>query len=147
MVLPTAADAEQNNVKGEKRFFVPLAKTATYDAKARELTVPFEYRPLTEKEKAAHGAGKAQERMLEAATKEIPERFAKDHDALAALEPAGDLARHLRRYTSRNTSDFFVHKDLKGFLEGELDFTSRTRSSTWTTSRSGGRTAARAGSR
>ncbi len=117
-----AVDAEQNNVKGEKRFFVPLVKTAAYDAKARELTVPFEYRPLTEKEKAAHGAGKAQERMLEAATKEIPERFAKDHDALAALEPAGDLARHLRRYTRRNTSDFFVHKDLKGFLEGELDF-------------------------
>ena len=38
------------------------------------------------------------------------------------LEPVGELERHLRRYTRRNTSDFFVHKDLKGFLNGELDF-------------------------
>lgn len=29
---------------------------------------------------------------------------------------------HLDRYTSRNTRDFFIHKDLKGFLERELDF-------------------------
>jgi adenine-specific DNA-methyltransferase len=117
----TAADTEQNNVKGEKRFFVPLPKRAAYDAEARELTVPFEYRPLTAKEKAAHGT-KAQERILEGAASEIPARFAKNAEALAALEPAGDLARHLRRYTRRNTSDFFIHKDLKGFLEGELDF-------------------------
>ena len=29
---------------------------------------------------------------------------------------------HLRRYTRKNTSDFFIHKDLIGFLERELDF-------------------------
>jgi len=32
------------------------------------------------------------------------------------------LEHHLRQYTRRNTSDFFVHKDLKGFLTRELDF-------------------------
>jgi REP element-mobilizing transposase RayT len=32
------------------------------------------------------------------------------------------LEHHLRRYTRRNTSDFFIHKDLKGFLSRELDF-------------------------
>lgn len=118
----TAADAEQNNVKGEKRFFVPRVKAASHDARARELTVPFEYRPLTAREKTAHGAGKAQEKLLEEAAAALPARFAKDHGALATLEPTGDLARHLKRYARRNTSDFFVHKDLKGFLEGELDF-------------------------
>lgn len=32
------------------------------------------------------------------------------------------LARHLRRYTRKNTSDFFIHKDLGGFLRRELDY-------------------------
>ncbi|MDZ7816700.1 MAG: hypothetical protein U5N86_12140 [Planctomycetota bacterium] len=32
------------------------------------------------------------------------------------------LEHHLRQYTRKNTSDFFIHKDLKGFLSRELDF-------------------------
>src|SRR5690606_27173565 len=29
---------------------------------------------------------------------------------------------HLERYTARNTFDYFIHKDLGGFLRRELDF-------------------------
>jgi adenine-specific DNA-methyltransferase len=36
--------------------------------------------------------------------------------------PVTFLEHHLRQYTRRNTSDFFIHKDLKGFLSRELDF-------------------------
>ena len=32
------------------------------------------------------------------------------------------LEKHLQRYTSRNTFDYFIHKDLGGFLRRELDF-------------------------
>lgn len=32
------------------------------------------------------------------------------------------LEAHLRRYTARNTFDYFIHKDLGGFLRRELDF-------------------------
>jgi adenine-specific DNA-methyltransferase len=32
------------------------------------------------------------------------------------------LEHHLRQYTARNTRDFFIHKDLRGFLSRELDF-------------------------
>ncbi len=32
------------------------------------------------------------------------------------------LAKHLARYTARNTRDYFIHKDLGGFLRRELDF-------------------------
>jgi adenine-specific DNA-methyltransferase len=32
------------------------------------------------------------------------------------------LEAHLRRYTARNTFDYFIHKDLSGFLRRELDF-------------------------
>jgi adenine-specific DNA-methyltransferase len=117
-----AADTEQNNVKGEKRFFVPRTEDAAYDGDARTLTVPFEYRPLTAKEQTAYGTRNQQEKIIEEATADLPACLKKHPEALAALEPAGELERHLRRYTRRNTSDFFVHKDLKGFLEGELDF-------------------------
>src|SRR5215211_1303552 len=118
----TGADTEQNNVKGDRRFFVPRTKDAAYDADARALTVPFEYRPLNAKEQSAYGTRNQQEKIIEATAADLPARLEKHPEALAALEPAGELERHLRRYTRRNTSDFFVHKDLKGFLEGELDF-------------------------
>ena len=36
--------------------------------------------------------------------------------------PVSHLEHHLRQYTRRNSSDFFIHKDLKGFLSRELDF-------------------------
>lgn len=32
------------------------------------------------------------------------------------------LQKHLRNYTKKNTSDYFIHKDLGGFLRRELDF-------------------------
>jgi len=117
-----AADTEQNNVKGERRFFVPRTKDAAYDEDARALTVPFEYRPLDAKEQTAYGTRNQQEKIVEEAAADLSSRLQKRPEVLAALEPAGELERHLRRYTRRNTSDFFVHKDLKGFLEGELDF-------------------------
>ncbi len=128
----TSADTEQNNVKGDKRFFVPRPKEASYDEEGRTLTIPFEYRPLVAKEEKAYGARNQQEKVISEATERLPARFGKQPDALAALisekrrnakgEPVSLLEHHLRRYTRRNTSDFFVHKDLKGFLDGELDF-------------------------
>jgi len=32
------------------------------------------------------------------------------------------LAKHLKAYVAKNTFDYFIHKDLKGFLTRELDF-------------------------
>ena len=31
------------------------------------------------------------------------------------------LARHVERYTAKNSFDYFIHKDLGGFLRRELD--------------------------
>ena len=33
-----------------------------------------------------------------------------------------ELERHITAYTQRNTADYFIHKDLSGFLTNELDF-------------------------
>jgi len=141
-----AAEVEQNNVKGEKRFFLPLVKQAAWDASSREVTIPFEYRPLTEQEQITYGAQKQQDKIITEALEAIPRRFRKDTEALQALparfkketdalaaftaerrkandgQPVSHLEHHLRQYTRRNTSDFFIHKDLRAFLERELDF-------------------------
>ncbi len=125
-----AADVEKDNVKGDKRFFLPCA--VTYDEKASRLKIPFEYRPLTAQEEITYGKKNQQEKIITQALKEIPEQLKKTQDPLAALtaeksqnsdsEPITLLEHHLRQYTRRNTSDFFIHKDLKGFLARELDF-------------------------
>ena len=35
--------------------------------------------------------------------------------------PPSTLLRHLTQFTKKNTADFFIHKNLSGFLSGELD--------------------------
>jgi adenine-specific DNA-methyltransferase len=129
-----AADVEQNNVKGEKRFFLPRPGEIAWDAVAAQLAIPFEFRPLTEQESITYGGKNQQEAILARALKDIPKRLPPRTaaPALAALtaekrvtadgEPVTTLEHHLRQYARRNTSDFFIHKDLKGFLTRELDF-------------------------
>ncbi|MFN3532650.1 MAG: site-specific DNA-methyltransferase, partial [Candidatus Brocadia sp.] len=137
------ADVEQNNVKGEKRFFLPVLGGIAWDEAARTLIIPFQFRPLTAQEAIACGQKNQQEAIVAKAVAEIPQRV-KTIEALVALlaehrqpgnadvssaignadvsSAASLLEYHLRQYTSRNTSDFFIHKDLKGFLSRELDF-------------------------
>ena len=127
-----AADVEQNNVKGDKRFFLPLVAKTEWDAKARAITIPFEYRPLTEREKRDYGTKNQQEKIIDAAVGAIPEQIGAVPEALPALtgerhrngkdESVCHLEHHLIQYTRRNTSDFFIYKDLEGFLSRELDF-------------------------
>ena len=126
-----AADVEQNNIKGEKRFFLPVLDGIVWDEAARTLTIPFQFRPLTAQEAIAYGQKNQQEAIIVKAVADIP-KCVKAAEALAALtaerrrtergESVSYLAYHLRQYTRRNTSDFFIHKDLRGFLSRELDF-------------------------
>jgi len=128
----TAVDVEQNNVKGDKRFFLPRVKEIDWDEKEGNLIIPFEYRPLTEQEAITFGKRSQQQAIIDEAVTEIPQRLNRSHQALLALTAercktadggsVSYLEHHLRQYTRRNTSDFFIHKDLKGFLTRELDF-------------------------
>lgn len=86
--------------------------------------------------KATEEAGakkkKGQEGILTDALSAIQTAAKKNADALAALihekrkdadgNPVSLLEHHLRAYVRGNSTDFFIHKDLKGFLERELDF-------------------------
>ena len=126
------AKVEQNNVKGEKRFFLPRLDEVTSNENTGELLLPFEYRPLDEQEQAHYGDSNQQDAIIAETLEEVPARVNKPGAALLALtavrhrdaddEAITFLEHHLRQYTRRNTSDFFIHKDLEGFLSRELDF-------------------------
>ncbi|MBM4431919.1 MAG: site-specific DNA-methyltransferase, partial [Chloroflexi bacterium] len=128
-----AADVEQNNVKGENRFFLPRLDEIAWDAAVHTLTIPFEFRPLSAPEAITYGQKSQQQAILAKALADIPKRLPRGATAaVAALnaekrktekgETITHLEHHLRKYIHGNTSDFFIHKDLRGFLSRELDF-------------------------
>ena len=118
-------DIEKDNVKGAKRFFIPLSSETTYSSETDEICIPFEYRPLTDEEKKKYSGQKQQDKIIEAAEPEIMRCLTGHYNALSALEHQTEggttLKKHLSIYTRRNTADFFVHKDLRQFLNRELD--------------------------
>jgi adenine-specific DNA-methyltransferase len=127
-----AAQTEQNNVKGEKRFFLLSTSEQSItltlaENGAKSLIILFEYRPLNDSEKITYGSKSQQEKINAEAEKKILDALA-DNRLKALLSSRKEeeertlLGKHLLRYTRRNTTDYFIHKDLKGFLERELDF-------------------------
>ncbi len=118
-------DIEKDNVKGDKRFFIPLSAETNYNSETDELCLPFEYRPLTEEEKKLYGKQKQQDKIIDTAEPKIIEQLGDYYDIQSELGHEKDgvtpLKKHLQTYTRRNTADFFIHKDLKKFLNRELD--------------------------
>ncbi len=125
------ANIPAGNVKGDARFFYPLAEV-DWDAARRALTIPFEYRPPTAEEQERVGSnGRAkQEQILDEALPRLLDAVPEPGLAAALRVPiareGGDpeplLRRRLRHFARRNTTDYFVHRNLRGFLEGELEF-------------------------
>ena len=148
--LVDAAEGEHGNVKaaeGSNRVFVLMAPGESgHDFMAeedgeqgKELIILFEYRPATladwsEEEHLDKKRPPVQKDLVEFATKRI--RAASDATfsewlqelraphVMATGETADycRLEAHLKRYTARNTFDYFIHKDLGTFLRRELDF-------------------------
>ena len=147
--LAEAAEGEHGNVKateGRNRVFVLAAGDSGHDVvdeeegeQGRELVVRFEYRPATltdwpESERAEKKKPPTQKDLIAPATRRIlaaaavacaqwvPE-LGRPH-VMASGKPAeySRLEAHIRRYTARNTFDYFIHKDLGTFLRRELDF-------------------------
>lgn len=129
------ATTEQNNnkeSKDSKRTFMlftedeenyPGIKTFEYDVEAREIVIRFVYDiPEDKKRKYA-------EENYDAIQKWILSLRDAELIALLAPIPTGKgketttlLEKHLKGYVAKNTFDYFIHKDLRGFLTCELDF-------------------------
>jgi len=148
--LADAAEGEHGNVKvaeGKDRVFVLAAAGESGQdflsledgPQGPELSIRFEYRPATLTDWPAE--------VREGKTKPPAQKdltaFAVARVLAVAAEPfgrwteqlrkphvtsSGDTAEysrlegHLKRYTARNTFDYFIHKDLGAFLRRELDF-------------------------
>ena len=148
--LVDAAEGEHGNVKaaeGKKRVFVLAAPgDSGYDfiawedgSQGKELVIRFEYRPATltdwsEGERDGKNKPPVQKDLTALASKRIlavtdvacAEWIAalSEVHVMANGERAGysRLEAHLKRYSARNTFDYFIHKHLGTFLRRELDF-------------------------
>ena len=128
-----AADNEKDNIKeanGKQRRFLLAKNDGAVAVKDGDLVAQFERRPLTKDEKEAwQGNGnKQQSRINEATAKRILKAVDGEWRALLTAPAPTDangervlLAKHIEQYTAKNSFDYFIHKDLKGFLRRELD--------------------------
>ena len=129
-----AAENSKDNVKesnGKQRRFI-LTKARFIEINGNDLTVRFDHRPLTdgEKKKFPGNGIKQQNRISADAEQRILNSNSLDANWRSLLATAAPtqangertvLAQHLERYTAKNSFDYFIHKDLGGFLRRELD--------------------------
>jgi len=132
----TAKDNRKDNDK-ERHFALAEARTVTRmddESEAYEeeivpvsedgddLIIRFEYRAFPTKTKQETLVDKAVETVL--ADEAVKERWLNlTKRAPTEKKPQRTLLEmHLTTYTQKNTADYFIHKDLGGFLRRELDF-------------------------
>jgi len=144
--LADATEGEHGNIKAadeKARRFVLSAEDFVAEEEGpdgvRELVIRFEYRAATvgdwpeQKRKGKKRPPKQKDLNESAATAVLDATdlsLARWMKELAATHVKADgteadysrLRSHLNRYTDRNTFDYFIHKDLGGFLRRELDF-------------------------
>jgi len=113
---------EQNNNKtqgdAERRF--ALYAEQPVEESENELFINFIYEPFTKATK--------QENLLTEALEVLSEQIPAAYATVFTLSPTEKnskrtlLEKHLNDYVSKNSFDYFIHKDLGGFLSRELDF-------------------------
>lgn len=136
--IVSASEGEHNNVKASEqteRYFIiheqEPVKIKTGDSGEPELFLQFEYR--SDPEKTGQDGAWRKKRLAEATEKVkalLPTLEGADDFVTALMTPAPTeaeknrtlLEKYLAQYTARNTMDYFIHKDLGGFLRRELDF-------------------------
>jgi adenine-specific DNA-methyltransferase len=116
------ATTEQNNNKSqgdkERKFAIYTKKVC--EVIGEEFKIYFTYEPTDKKIR--------QSDLLDLAFESIKTKIPQDFSDLSSLRPTEKdkqrtlLEKHLLDYTARNTFDYFIHKDLGGFLRRELDF-------------------------
>ena len=116
-----AATTERDNNKladGKERRFV-LREEDPVEEMDGELRVYFEYRPHVDKQDDLRI--QARDVIFENVSGEWKTGLAESKPTQSNKKRTL-LEKHLAEYTARNTFDYFIHKDLGGFLRRELDF-------------------------
>jgi adenine-specific DNA-methyltransferase len=134
-----SAREEINSNKSTKhRFFVLDQKPI--ERNGDEIIVKFQYKELSQEEvklytnnndnleEMQEGEGKRknpkQEKINEKLFEELKSYFEKEkiYDVLKEKDGKTLLLYHINRFTAKNTRDYFIHKNLKKFLMGKLDY-------------------------
>ncbi|MFN3019854.1 site-specific DNA-methyltransferase [Chryseobacterium sp. TY3] len=116
------ASTEQNNNKSqgdqERRFAIDEKQPV--EVIDGQLYINFTYEPHKKTVKQADLEAKA----IEVIQNNIPAEFALAFDKAPTEKNKNRtiLEKHLNDFISRNSFDYFIHKDLGGFLRRELDF-------------------------
>lgn len=146
--LVDAAQGEHNNNKeSEKRqFFIRTENPVALNDEG-ELEVYFEFRVATKADNISAEQEKQLKSRFGASNKgDLPNLYITQviQDALSEMQPQSGIedfvafaqiqaptdkvkqrpliTKYINNYTSKNTMDYFIHKDLGGFLQRELDF-------------------------
>ena len=124
--LVDAVEGEHGNVKeqaGKGRRF-KLAPAPFAAVEGGELVIRFTYEPDPAKQKELNAAAEAAILGLtDASLADWLKGLGAKHIRVDGTPSDSTRLRvHLDRYTARNTFDYFIHKDLGGFLRRELDF-------------------------
>jgi len=140
--IAEASEGEHGNVKAAeatKRYFIIHEGEPVVVTDQGELVVYFEYRPDPEKS----GQEKTWREKRNAEAVEAVLKALENYPQITQITQIGLdecvrllkipaptdkeknrplLAKYINQYTARNTMDYFIHKDLGGFLRRELDF-------------------------
>jgi adenine-specific DNA-methyltransferase len=114
------ASAEQNNNKSQDERLFKIFSDKPLEKNGETLTINFTYEPTNKKEQ--------QKALNEATAQAVSKVLPNDFYELLTKKPTEKnknrtlLDKHIRDFTARNTFDYFIHKDLGGFLRRELDF-------------------------
>lgn len=107
----------QNNM--ERRFAIYEEYPVELIDNTLHINFTYELMPKTTKQK------QLLEKAYEVIKNQIPSDYALELFVLRPTESDRNrtlLQKHLNDYVARNTFDYFIHKDLNGFLTRELDF-------------------------
>ncbi len=120
------AETEQNNNKAagnmERRF--QLCEEDFIDVEDGEMNIYFTYELMPKGTKQDALIAEAEAKIAP----EVSDRFADFAELVTEKMPTERnktrslLLKHLQDYTAKNNFDYFIHKDLGGFLRRELDF-------------------------
>ena len=133
-----------NNKDAKKKFHLPVLDKLTWDEATGTLVIPFHYREMTDAEKAEI-TGQQDEKIRQSVVARSTDKLLAQPvittvpqltmALMAAKRDGGGnelrdkdnkpvplLPYHLNRWARKNESDFFIHKDLRRFLSGELDY-------------------------
>ncbi|MDD3267979.1 MAG: site-specific DNA-methyltransferase [Syntrophomonadaceae bacterium] len=136
-ILQDALTSLNNNQNSKGRLFIPTEDYFDWCADENRLCLYFYYKLPSEEEKERWGS----KQSLKTDNKGINERllldleekiktvgsplllsFWEQHSKIQNGEAVQDFKYHLQRYVNVNSFDYFIHKNLKGFLCRELDY-------------------------